>query len=251
MKKVIVITVVCMSALFAQAQNAKTQSARKSEVIQNARTVPTGDTDGDGVLDQLDLEPNTPPGCPVNTHGVRQDTDGDGVPDCKDKQLITPTECQPVDADGVGKCPEPECCMTIKAGTSSIRANNENGLTLQKELLKTQALEIQKLNQKLEELADIIARYASGKGKLNTATEVLKLTSVPNPTTQSFNIKLESNSNQPFTISVRDIVGKLIEERGGLQSKAKLELGRNYRPGTYFIEAVQGSERNTLMLIKQ
>jgi outer membrane protein OmpA-like peptidoglycan-associated protein len=68
------------------------------------------DTDGDGVIDQLDREPNTPVGAPVDTHGVSLDTDGDGVPDHKDKQLITPTECQPVDADGVGKCPEPTCC---------------------------------------------------------------------------------------------------------------------------------------------
>ena len=68
------------------------------------------DADNDGVLDQLDKEPNTPEGCPVDTHGVSRDTDGDGVPDCKDKELITPTYCQPVDADGVGKCPEPECC---------------------------------------------------------------------------------------------------------------------------------------------
>jgi len=68
------------------------------------------DADGDGVCDHLDREPNTPAGCPVDTHGVTKDTDGDGVPDCKDKQLITPTECQPVNADGVGKCPEPECC---------------------------------------------------------------------------------------------------------------------------------------------
>ncbi len=74
------------------------------------------DTDGDGVIDQLDREPNTPAGCPVDTHGVTKDTDGDGVPDCKDKQLITPTECQPVDADGVGKCPEPECCKNIGTG---------------------------------------------------------------------------------------------------------------------------------------
>lgn len=74
------------------------------------------DADGDGVVDQLDREPNTPAGCPVNTHGVSLDTDGDGVPDCKDKQLITPTECQPVDADGVGKCPEPECCKNMVAG---------------------------------------------------------------------------------------------------------------------------------------
>ena len=71
------------------------------------------DADGDGVVDQLDKEPNTAAGCPVDTHGVSKDTDGDGVPDCKDKQLITPTECQPVDADGVGKCPDPECCKNM------------------------------------------------------------------------------------------------------------------------------------------
>jgi outer membrane protein OmpA-like peptidoglycan-associated protein len=73
------------------------------------------DADGDGVTDQFDHEPNTPAGCPVDTHGVSRDTDGDGVPDCKDKELITPTQCQPVDADGVGKCPDPACCKDINA----------------------------------------------------------------------------------------------------------------------------------------
>ena len=67
------------------------------------------DSDGDGVTDQFDRE-QTPAGCPVDSHGVTLDTDGDGVPDCKDKELITPTYCQPVDADGVGKCLCPEDC---------------------------------------------------------------------------------------------------------------------------------------------
>ena len=71
------------------------------------------DADGDGVTDQFDLEPNTPTGAPVDTHGVSRDTDGDGVPDIKDKELVTPTQCQPVDADGIGKCPEPECCKNM------------------------------------------------------------------------------------------------------------------------------------------
>jgi opacity protein-like surface antigen/outer membrane protein OmpA-like peptidoglycan-associated protein len=74
------------------------------------------DTDGDGVADIFDKEPNTPTGSPVDAHGVSADTDGDGVPDFRDKQLITPTECQPVDADGVGKCPDPECCKSKTAG---------------------------------------------------------------------------------------------------------------------------------------
>lgn len=65
------------------------------------------DTDGDGVTDQFDQEV-TPAGCPVDSHGVSLDSDGDGVPDCRDKEKVTPTYCQPVDADGVGKCPCPD-----------------------------------------------------------------------------------------------------------------------------------------------
>jgi len=68
------------------------------------------DTDGDGVSDCFDRCPDTPVGVAVDTHGCPMDTDGDGVPDYKDKQLITPTECQPSDADGIGTCPDPECC---------------------------------------------------------------------------------------------------------------------------------------------
>lgn len=87
------------------------------------------DSDGDGVTDQFDKCPDTPAGVPVDVNGCPLDTDGDGVPDYLDKQLITPTECQPVDADGVGKCPEPECCkgMTgacnIGAGSICFKSN--------------------------------------------------------------------------------------------------------------------------------
>jgi OOP family OmpA-OmpF porin len=76
------------------------------------------DTDGDGVTDQFDKCPDTPQGVKVDSHGCPLDTDGDGVPDYKDKQLITPTECQPVDADGVGKCPCPGPECGVVGGTS-------------------------------------------------------------------------------------------------------------------------------------
>lgn len=80
------------------------------------------DADGDGITDQFDQE-QTPAGCPVDSHGVSRDTDGDGVPDCRDKELVTPTYCQPVDADGVGKCPCPEGCGTAMGGDTACLNN--------------------------------------------------------------------------------------------------------------------------------
>lgn len=60
------------------------------------------DGDGDGVIDLLDQEPETPEGCLVDTKGVTLDSDGDGVVDCKDKEPFSPPG-YPVDADGVAQ----------------------------------------------------------------------------------------------------------------------------------------------------
>jgi OOP family OmpA-OmpF porin len=85
------------------------------------------DADGDGVTDQFDMEPNTPAGAPVDARGVAKDTDGDGVPDYKDKELLTPQKCFPVDADGVGNCPEPACCTEMRAKMDSAMASGGMG----------------------------------------------------------------------------------------------------------------------------
>lgn len=77
------------------------------------------DADNDGVTDQFDLEPNTPAGAPVDSHGVSRDTDMDGVPDYRDKELLTAQNCFPVNADGVGNCPEPACCAELRTKIDS------------------------------------------------------------------------------------------------------------------------------------
>jgi hypothetical protein len=83
------------------------------------------DKDEDGITDQFDKCPKTPAGVVVDARGCPIDSDGDGVPDYKDKQMITPTECQPVDADGVGNCPCPDGCKEIVNNNNN--NNNNNG----------------------------------------------------------------------------------------------------------------------------
>jgi outer membrane protein OmpA-like peptidoglycan-associated protein len=66
------------------------------------------DTDGDGVLDFLDQDNNTPQGTIVTTKGVPFDLDGDGIYDRNDADPYTPTGMtvnslgMPADSDGDG-----------------------------------------------------------------------------------------------------------------------------------------------------
>jgi OmpA-OmpF porin, OOP family len=66
------------------------------------RTDCVADSDGDGVPDNLDQCPGTPPGTKVDDKGCpigTQDSDGDGVPDSADQCPDTPTGAK-VDAQG-------------------------------------------------------------------------------------------------------------------------------------------------------
>jgi len=68
------------------------------------------DTDGDGVVDMLDQELDTPDGCIVDTRGVTLDSDGDGLSDCKDAEPYSPPGYE-IDERGVADVPV-ECCIT-------------------------------------------------------------------------------------------------------------------------------------------
>ena len=93
------------------------------------------DSDGDGVVDDLDRCPDTPKGVAVDAKGCPLDSDGDGVPDYLDRCPGTPTTVVvdssgcPIDSDGDGvadyldKCPDtPQGATVNEVGCWALRA---------------------------------------------------------------------------------------------------------------------------------
>ncbi|NIM69850.1 MAG: OmpA family protein [Xanthomonadales bacterium] len=81
------------------------------------------DADGDGVVDRLDQCPDTPAGARVDERGCELDSDGDGVVDSKDRCPGTPAG-EPVDefgcefdGDGDGVVDGRDQCPDTKPGT--------------------------------------------------------------------------------------------------------------------------------------
>jgi len=75
------------------------------------------DTDGDGVIDQFDKEPNTFKGALVYGNGVTIDTDKDGFPDYTDPCPLRYSKVNkgcPLDTDGDGIADDMDLCPTVK-----------------------------------------------------------------------------------------------------------------------------------------
>lgn len=63
------------------------------------------DTDGDGVIDMIDQEINSPSGAPVDTRGITLDSDKDGIPDYMDDEPYSPPGYE-VDSKGIAIIPD-------------------------------------------------------------------------------------------------------------------------------------------------
>lgn len=82
--------------------NAMEDVMKDVQELKNRPEVSLEDSDGDGVIDALDQESNTPAGAIVDVKGRTLDSDRDGVPDHLDQEpFYTPRADEEVNSDGV------------------------------------------------------------------------------------------------------------------------------------------------------
>jgi len=88
----------------------------------------------------------------------------------------------------------------------------------------------------------------NNRNNLLNSTE-LKLTAFPNPSPLEFNLLIQSNSSEKVEINLFDVNGKNMLNATG-NTKQKYTFGRNLPAGSYILKVTQGTNVQTLKLIK-
>jgi outer membrane protein OmpA-like peptidoglycan-associated protein len=92
--------------------------------LKNKPEVSLEDSDGDGVIDALDQENNTPEGAIVDVKGRTLDSDRDGVPDHLDQEpFYTPRANEEVNSQGIAINPATGQPSSREGGVSEERVN--------------------------------------------------------------------------------------------------------------------------------
>lgn len=97
---------------------------------------------------------------------------------------------------------------------------------------------------------------ANGGARLITQEEQkvekgLKVQISPNPFEGHFNLFITASHEQPTTIRVLDIHGRIAEQYQKIAVNSNLSLGHHLPGGVYFVEVLQGSRRKIMKVIKQ
>ena len=79
----------------------------------------------------------------------------------------------------------------------------------------------------------------------------LQMRSYPNPTAHYFTVQVQSKSAAPVSIRVVDNLGRLVEAKDNVAANGAYGFGHRYGKGLYYVEVVQGSEKASVVVVKQ
>lgn len=88
------------------------------------------------------------------------------------------------------------------------------------------------------------------QGRIDEARE-LTVSVLPNPSPRAFTLVTRSNSDKTLSITVTDVMGRIVETRTGVAANGRIEIGSKLNAGVYFVEVLQDGQRKKLKLIRQ
>lgn len=79
----------------------------------------------------------------------------------------------------------------------------------------------------------------------------LLVTVLPNPSVNTFTIKTRSSSETQLSLTVTDVLGRVVERKSVLPANGTFQVGEHLGPGMYIMEVIQGKEKRRIKLIRQ
>jgi len=77
-----------------------------------------------------------------------------------------------------------------------------------------------------------------------------RITASPNPSAGSFELRVSApNNQQPVLIRTIDMMGRVIDVKK-IFAAQRIELGNEYKPGIFIIEALQENRRAVIKVMK-
>jgi hypothetical protein len=80
--------------------------------------------------------------------------------------------------------------------------------------------------------------------------EKLYVSVMPNPSMKYFNMIISSDDPKPVAVKVSDMSGHIIEVHERIAATGILQLGHDWKAGTYLAEVIQGDSRKVVRLLK-
>ncbi|HEY6503024.1 MAG TPA: Ig-like domain-containing protein [Chitinophagaceae bacterium] len=82
------------------------------------------------------------------------------------------------------------------------------------------------------------------------SAEKLEVIVIPNPSSNYFNLYINSNAITPVSIRIFDVFGQSVEKHEKITAGSNLRIGQSLKGGTYFAEVTQGDQRKVVKMIK-
>lgn len=97
-----------------------------------------------------------------------------------------------------------------------------------------------------------ITTTAGATSMQNADAPALTLTAKahPNPSSNYFNLSIESKNAEPIVVKVMDLSGKVLEIKNNVDSNNSFQFGDNLKAGVYITEVTQGKEKVQLKVVK-
>lgn len=79
----------------------------------------------------------------------------------------------------------------------------------------------------------------------------LSVIAMPNPSANYFTLDIKSNNLHPVTVTITDVLGRVVSIKSDVASNSTIYVGHQYIPGVYFVQILQDKIIVTLKLVKR